>query len=193
MPPYPTQATHHTSTLTFRPTYTSLIPKIGHSHPVFPPLTLSPQTTCPKLDTLSIYCPLTPILDSTLPNVQLSIMPAVLPTEPKPPTKPSQGHPPPGPHAKRSTAMTQLLTLQDLLFQDACDDESKGRRFLSSRAWKELQELKLRLQMKPAPKPVDVSQPRKRSSRSGPAMPTDGPAPSSTPPPPAPTSTTLGS
>ena len=81
-----------------------------------------------------------------------------LPTQAVHPTKPRQGFPPAGPHPKRSTAMTQLLKLQELLFEDACSDESKGKRFLSSRAWKELQELRLRLQMKAPPKPVDVAE-----------------------------------
>ena len=85
-------------------------------------------------------------------------MPDCLPDRAVPPTKAKQGVPPPGPHPKRSTAMTQLLKLQELLFEDACSDESKGKRFLSSRAWKELQELKLRLQMKAPPKPVDVAE-----------------------------------
>lgn len=69
--------------------------------------------------------------------------------------------------------MTDLLDLQALLMDDARKPEIKPSvRAMVSRAWKELQELRLRLQMKPAPKPIDV-QPRQPRRRGKSAVPVD--------------------
>lgn len=52
--------------------------------------------------------------------------------------------------------------MQELLFTDAqCPDYKGPKRAMITRAWKELQELRLRISMKPAPKPIDVTPKRK--------------------------------
>jgi hypothetical protein len=68
----------------------------------------------------------------------------------------------------RCSAYAQARELQELLMGKARDPEVKGAVLSGiSRAFKELEELKLRLRMKPAPKAVDVTKlaPRTRKSR----------------------------
>lgn len=63
------------------------------------------------------------------------------------------------------------VAIQTLIANDAKDEECDPKtRCLLARAYKELEELKLRLKMKPAPKPVDVSKLQKPNRRSQPSQ-----------------------
>lgn len=69
------------------------------------------------------------------------------------------------PHHKQ--AYIDALAIQQLVVKDAKSDGCTPReRCLLARAFKELEELKLRLKMKPAPKPIDVSAPIRRPKAS---------------------------
>lgn len=66
---------------------------------------------------------------------------------------------------QRSNAHIQAKRLQTLLLADAENPETKASvRAQIARAFKELEELKLRLRMKGPPKAVDVTQLAKRKS-----------------------------
>ena len=75
----------------------------------------------------------------------------------------------PNTRPKVSKAYSQARELQTLIMDKARDPEVKGAVLSGlARAYKELEELKLRLRMKPAPKPIDVSDKRKQGKpRSG--------------------------
>lgn len=69
-----------------------------------------------------------------------------------------QSVPPYIPTVKFSAAYRDALAIQRLVARDAKSEEvGPKERCLLARAFKELEELKLRLRMKPAPKPVDVT------------------------------------
>ena len=75
-------------------------------------------------------------------------------------------------HAKRATAMTQIIQLQDQAHKVALDPETPVKdRAALMRAWCDLQEEKRKLRMQPLPKPVDVSKlgKGKRKTQAGPA------------------------
>ncbi len=88
----------------------------------------------------------------------------------------SATHQPKGPgHKKRSKAMAQLLKQQELLMNDIENIETKASvRAQCTRAWKELQELRLRMMGKGPPKPVEGKTPKARSHA---AVMLDTPAP----------------
>jgi hypothetical protein len=66
------------------------------------------------------------------------------------------------------------VAIQRLVAKDAMNEECDPKtRCLLARAYKELEELKLRLKMKPAPKPIDttkIPQKQKRSQSAGSAL-----------------------
>ncbi len=69
------------------------------------------------------------------------------------------------PHYKQ--AYIDAIEIQQLIVGDAKSGECNPReRCLLARAFKELEELKLRLRMKPAPKPIDVTPKQPRQSTS---------------------------
>jgi hypothetical protein len=70
---------------------------------------------------------------------------------------PDQPSPHPNTHPRKARAIIQLIAIQARLFADIeRDDTSAMARAQSARAWKELQDLRLRMKMIPAPKPVEV-------------------------------------
>jgi len=76
--------------------------------------------------------------------------------------------------------MTQLLTMQDLLYADVQKVQLKESvRAQCTRAWKELQELRLRMLGKGPPAPVKDETPQRkpRQSRAAPIEPQVLPAP----------------
>lgn len=69
-------------------------------------------------------------------------------------------------HLKYSQPYKDSVEMQRLLIADARARDCEPRlRCLIARAYKELEELKLRLRMKPAPKPIDTTLVAKRSNK----------------------------
>jgi hypothetical protein len=83
--------------------------------------------------------------------------------------------------------MTQLLAMQQLLMADVqCEETKASVRAQCTRAWKELQELRLRMLGKGPPAPVRDTDPKRkpRASASPIVQPQEPPGPVSTPQPP---------